>query len=105
MRTVRLIIAALLAMSLAILPVSAGMTAMHAAKTEMSTNASGDSCPCCDPANTCAADICTAKCFNAAALLVEGQPFAESLLKRFVGTGLTAMSPFAPQPDPPPPRS
>jgi hypothetical protein len=105
MRTVRLVIAALLAMSLAILPVWAGMAAMHAAKTEMSMSASGVSCPCCDTANKCASDICMVKCFNAAALLVEGQPFEESLLKLFVGTGLTAMSPFAPQPDPPPPRS
>ena len=105
MRTVRLIIAALLAMSLAILPVSAGMAAMQAADTKMSMSASGDSCPCCDTANKCASDICMVKCFNAAALLVDVQPLAESLLKRFVGTGLTAMSPFAPQPDPPPPRS
>jgi len=105
MRAIRLIIAGLLAASLTILPLSAGMAMANAAKSEMSMSASVDDCPCCNPAKTCAADHCLFACYNAPAISAGGLPLVQPPPQPLVGIGLTTMSPFLRQPDPPPPRS
>lgn len=104
MRSVRLIIAVLLAASLAILPMSAAMAMTHAAKAEMSMGASGDNCPCCNAARKCATDTCQFKCFSAPAIL-EGAPLAQPRPELFIAIGEATLSPFLARPDPPPPRS
>ncbi|HET6222015.1 MAG TPA: hypothetical protein VFE11_07610, partial [Dongiaceae bacterium] len=62
MRTVRLFIAALLALSLAVLPASAAMARTHIANADMTMSAvddaGGDDCPCCSGGWKCASRIC-----------------------------------------------
>jgi len=105
MRFIRLVIAVLLAASVAILPVSAGMAKLHAAKAEMSMSAPDSDCPCCNAAHKCATDICTLMCYNSAALSVEGPPLVGPLPQPFIDMVSVTMSPFSQRPDPPPPRS
>jgi hypothetical protein len=64
MRVIRFVIAALLTMSLAVLPMSAGMAMSHDTMAEMNTGASGHDCPCCNAAHKCAPDNA---CSNASA--------------------------------------
>lgn len=105
MRTIRLAIAVLLAMSLTILPVSAAMNVGHVAKAEMSMGASGDDCACCNATKKCLTDICMFKCYNAPAISVEGMPSAQPLPQPYVAIRAAFLSPFSTRPDPPPPRS
>ena len=105
MRSFRLIIAVLLAVSLSIVPVSAAMAVMHVGAAEMSVSEPGSDCPCCDAAHKCATDICTLKCHSSTAISVELKPLTERLPQRFAVMGAIRPSPFSPQPDPPPPRS
>jgi len=105
MRFIRLVIAVLLATSVAMLPVSAGATKLHAAEAEMSMGAPGSDCPCCDAAHKCATDVCTLKCCNTVALAVEQAPLAGPFVQPFNELAGAAMSPFLQRPDPPPPRS
>lgn len=110
MRILRLLIAVLLATSLSVLPVSAGMAKMHAAKAEMtmsaSSDAGGDDCVCCSPAGKCSTtSICLLKCFNVPAVLINGLPVTQPVPQLFVDIGWVAPSPFSLRPDPPPPRS
>lgn len=104
MRAVRFAISALLAMALAVLPVSAGLAKPAAAQAEMSMGAPDDNCPCCDTTNDRAADVCHLKCCNAAAVLVEGQPLMPPTPGTDGNTVSGALSPFSRPPDPPPPR-
>lgn len=104
MRAIRLMIAVLIAVILAAAPVTASL-AKDTAKAEMSMSSADSSCPCCDATKKCATDICTLKCYTAAAIRVEEQSLAEPLPSLIVGMGVAAMSPFAQGPDPPPPRS
>jgi hypothetical protein len=105
MRLIRLVIAGLLAASVAVLPVSVGMAKLHEAKAEMSMSAPDSDCPCCNAAHKCATDICTLKCYNSAALYVEGQLLVGPLPEPLIEMASPAMSPFSQRPDPPPPRS
>jgi hypothetical protein len=105
MRFIRVVIAVLLAVSLAILPVSSAMAAMHAGNPEMSMSAPDSDCACCNAAHKCATDICTLKCYNSAALYVEGQLLVGPLPQPLIDMASPAMSPFSQRPDPPPPRS
>ena len=73
MRTLRLIIALLVAASLAVLPAWASLANLHAAKAEMTMSGSGDSCPCCDATHECATDTCTSMCYSTPAISVEEQ--------------------------------
>jgi hypothetical protein len=104
MRAVRLAIAALLAMALAVLPISAGLAKPAAAQTEMSMGAPDDGCPCCDTANDHAGDICHLKCCSATAIPVEGQPPARPGSAVKIHMMAARLSPFSVPPDPPPPR-
>lgn len=105
MRLIRLVIAVLLAASVAVLPVSAGVTKLHAAKAAMSMSAPDSDCPCCNAAHKCATDVCTLKCYNTVALAVEQAPFAGPFVEPLIELADAAMSPFLQRPDPPPPRS
>ena len=91
MRAIRLAIAVLIAASLAAVPVTASLAGPHAAKAEMSMSASDGSCPCCDATHKCATDICTLKCYSAAAISVEEQPLTEPVPNSTVGMGVAAM--------------
>ena len=104
MRALRLIMAVLLAASLAVLPVSASMAMTHAAKAKMSMSASGADCPCCNAAKKCATDICMFKCFSTPAISVDGFPLAQPLPEPLIAVRVAALSPFSRQLDPPPPR-
>lgn len=68
MPILRIILAALIGLSLAVMPVAAAMakpmTAMeHCDKKGMGAKGMDD-CPCCDKANACAAESCALKCFK-----------------------------------------
>ena len=105
MRAIRLIVVVLLAASLGILPVSAGIAMTHAAKAEMSMSASGTDCPCCNAAKKCVTDHCQFKCFNTPAISVDGFPLAQPVPEPLAPVCVAALSPFSRQLDPPPPRS
>ena len=108
MRVLRLLIAVLLATSLAVLPVSAVMAMTHAANSDMTMSASGDNggddCACCSPTGKCSTRICVLKCFNVPAVLIEGLPMTQPLPQLLVDIDRATMSPFSTRPDPPPPR-
>jgi hypothetical protein len=102
---IRLLIAVLLATSLAILPVSAGMAMAHAAKAEMAMSASDGDCPCCNAAHKCAPDTCMLKCFSVSAIALDARPAVHPVPAPFPELGVTTLVAFSPRPDPPPPRS
>lgn len=105
MRIIRSIVAALLALSLIVVPI-AGATAMpHASKAEMSMSASGDDCPCCNAAHKCPSDTCILKCYMGPALFVARMASMRPLPQVFAPMGAAQLSPFAPRPELPPPRS
>jgi hypothetical protein len=101
MRRFRLICALVLAASLAVLPVAAGLAMAHAARAQSSMMASGGDCPCCKPAKT---DGCFLVCCHLQALTVDGSAMAAFAPVRFVAPGEDAIEASAPKPDPPPPR-
>jgi len=108
MRTIRLMIVALFAVNLAIVPISAAMamSAMsHGAKTEMSMSSSMHDCPCCNAAKKCATDLCQFKCFGTPAISVRGLSLVEPLPETLIAGATAAWSPVTLRPDPPPPRS
>lgn len=101
MRVLRPIRSLLLAVGLAVLPVSAAMAMTHAVKAEISMGSPGEDCPCCNPAKT---DACPLKCCHLQALTVEGfAPFNAAPAdfgahKAHLGIAVSL------RPDPPPPR-
>lgn len=105
MRGFRLVIAVMLAASLAILPASAAMAVSHAAKAEMSMTAAGSDCPCCDAAHKCSPDTCMISCHGVSAISAVGPDLIQPLPELFVDMGPADLSPFSARPDPPPPRS
>jgi hypothetical protein len=107
MRGVRFILALVLATSLIILPMSAGMAMshVHASKTEMGMGTSGADCPCCNAAHKCAADTCMLKCFSVSALALEARPLMQPFVTVFAAVVMKRLVGYAPRPDPPPPRS
>lgn len=105
MRTIRLIITALVAVNLAVVPMSAAMAMFHGANVQMSMSSSMDDCPCCNAAKKCATDLCQFKCFNTPAISVHGLPLVRPLTEPLIAGPTAPWSPFALRPDPPPPRS
>ena len=105
MRTIRLIIVALLAIGLAVVPMSAVMAQSHGAKAAASMSSSMDDCPCCNAAKKCETDLCQFKCFNTPAVSVHGLPLVRPLPEPLFAGATAAWSPLALRPDPPPPRS
>ena len=105
MRVIRFVIAALLTMSLAVLPMSAGMAMSRTAMAEMSTGASGHDCPCCNAAHKCAPDQCMLKCFSVSAIALDVSPLVAPLPAPFAAATMTTLVAFSARPDPPPPRS
>jgi len=105
MRVIRFVIAALLTMSLAVLPASAGMAMSHSAMAEMSAGASGHDCPCCNAAHECASDQCMLKCFSVSAIGIDVSPLVAPLPAPFAAAAMTTLVAFSARPDPPPPRS
>jgi hypothetical protein len=105
MRMCRLVIAVLLAVSFAALPIAAGMARVQAMSSEMSMDASPDDCPCCDAAHKCPADACMVKCFNVSAIAIATPTVAAPLPPLFDPIGSLPWMAFLPRPDPPPPRS
>jgi len=101
MRSFRLICALVLAVGLAILPVSAAF-AMSQAQTHAGMSDTGDDCPCCKPAQQ---DGCLLKCCHVQALIVDGFATTRPGPISFLATGADRFMAFAPRPDPPPPRS
>lgn len=104
MPIVRFIFAALLALSLIVVPMAA--TAMpHVSKAEMSMSASGDDCPCCNAAHKCSSDTCMLKCYMGPALFVARMASMQPLPQVFAPMSAAQLSPFAARPELPPPRS
>ena len=104
MRAIRLAIAALIALALAVAPISAGFAKPTAAKTEMGMSMPDADCPCCDTQRDPSADVCPLKCCSAA-VLAEALPLAGPRAAGTVDTVAAVLAPFSPPPDPPPPRS
>jgi hypothetical protein len=104
---VRFLIAVLMALSLAAAPVSASVPKPQGAahQTQHMSTGAPDDCPCCDMNHGQAADACPLKCCSLAAILVEGQALTAPRPKPDVDIPAAGLSPFSPQPDPPPPRS
>lgn len=102
MRFLRLMSALVLAVALAILPVSAATAMTHAAKAEMSMSSSGDDCPCCD---VNAADACSLKCCQLQALTIDALDLLKAEPEDFDPLPRDLAIAVSLQPDPPPPRS
>jgi hypothetical protein len=102
MRFCRLILAGLLAASVALLPVSAAMAMTHAAKAEMSMSASGDDCPCCKSAQ---ADACPFTLCSLQAISVDGPAMLMPTPACFAERGPQILAGVSLRPTPPPPRS
>ncbi|MFZ1101309.1 MAG: hypothetical protein WAN86_00230 [Hyphomicrobiaceae bacterium] len=104
MRAVRHIVVVLIAFALVLVP-AAGLAKLQAMPQEMSAGASQDACHCCDPAPASVADVCLLKCCNVAAVPVEAHAFSGVRIVSAADTTAAALTPFAQQPDLPPPRS
>jgi hypothetical protein len=105
MRAFRLAIAALTALALAALPLSAGVAKPLASKAETSMAAPDHACPGADTSHDQDAGVCSMQCCTTAAILVEAQPFAGQLRVLATDMAAAALVPFTLPPDPPPPRS
>jgi hypothetical protein len=105
MRAVRLAIAALIAVALAVLPMSAGLAQPPAGKAEMRMTAPNDAHPGCDATYGHAADLCNLKCCGVIAILVEGQVLPKTRPRPRMDKVAAPLEPFTQPPDPPPPRS
>jgi hypothetical protein len=119
MRAVRLVIAALVGMALAVAPVSAAFAmasaphsqaveAMPSGHHHAAMNASAppdDGCPCCDATQDMSAAVCILKCCSVVAILVDAQLSTGMTAVPNADITAAALSPFSRQPDPPPPRS
>jgi hypothetical protein len=103
MRAVRLILVVLIALALAVLPVSAGLAMPHGTMHETGMNASDD-CPCCDKTPDRAAHVCHVKCCGAVAILAAEQSLAAPRAEAASEMPAAVLSPFISRPDPPPPR-
>lgn len=103
MLAVRLVLAALIALALAVLPVSAGLAMPHGTMHETGMNAPDD-CPCCGKTPDPAAHVCHVKCCGAVAILAAQQPLAGPRAEAADEMPATALSPFMSRPEPPPPR-
>lgn len=102
MRSFRLVCALVLAVGLAVLPVSASFAMPHAAKSEAGMMASGDDCPCCTPAK---AESCPLICCHVQAVAVDGPVLAKPAMPRLVPCSAQRPLAIDLRPDPPPPRS
>lgn len=105
MRIARSIFAALLAVSLAVVPMVAATAMPHASKAEMTMSAPGDDCPCCNAAHKCPSDTCVFKCYMGPALFVARMELMQPLPQVFAPMSAAQLSPFAARPELPPPRS
>ena len=105
MRLLRVVLALLLAASIAASPAMAGMALSKSAKAEMSMGSSADHCPCCDKTKKCPADHCMLQCYDVPAIVSATIVLQRSLHHTFARVDAVAPSPFPPRPDPPPPRS
>lgn len=105
MRIVRSILAALLALSLAVVPIAAATAMPHASKVEMAMSTSGGDCPCCNASHKCPSDTCILKCYMGPALFVARMLPVQPLRPILTPTRASQLSPFAPRPELPPPRS
>jgi len=103
MRAIRLVIAALIALALAALPVSASVAKPHGTAPEMSMSAP-DHCSSGDTTHDRGEDVCQLKCCSTVAVLSRELPLAAPHGETVVDTPAASLSPFQPEPDPPPPR-
>jgi hypothetical protein len=90
-----------LAASLAILPVSATLAMMHAAKPDVAMMATSDDCPCCKPA---VSNTCLFKCCHVQALVVDGRVLSKPASPVFFEPSVAFFVAVVLGPDPPPPR-
>jgi hypothetical protein len=122
MRAIRLVIAALVGLALAVAPVSAGFAQppmgmapdMHAdmhpgvgadtGHVGMSTSRHEIADPCCD-AMPNAAMVCSLKCCSVLAILIDGHPLPEHGATAHPDAVASVLSPFTRQPESPPPRA
>jgi hypothetical protein len=118
MRAVRIVIAALVGMVLAVTPVSAAFamaSAPHSQAVEamptaqhhpaVSVSAPDNACLCCDATRDMPAAVCILKCCSVVAILVDVLPWTPAASAPHADIAVAALSPFSRQPDPPPPRS
>lgn len=105
MRIVRSILAALLALSLVVVPMAAASAMPDTSKAEMTMSASSDDCPCCNAAHKCPSDTCILKCHMGPTLLVTRILTPQPLRPVLTPTRSARLSPFPPHPELPPPRS
>jgi len=101
MRIARLILAGLLAASLAVLPVSAAVTMTHATNAEIGMGASGDDCPCCKSVRP---DACPLAGCYMQAISVAGPALATPTAASFDEPGSQILVGLSLPPNPPPPR-
>src|SRR5882724_4337841 len=97
MRSLRFILALVLATTLTLLPISAGIAKSHGSEAGISMSEAGHDCPCCNAMQECASDICILKCFSAAATTVDGPLLVQPLPQSFVQIGALAPPPFSPR--------
>lgn len=103
MRTVRLVLALLIAAGLAMLPVSAAMAISHVSSADMHMSAPQDGGSCCDHADGHGCPL--ALCCHIQLAMAEQPQFAGRLASLLAPIPLTVEPGAALGPDPPPPRS
>jgi hypothetical protein len=91
-----------LTVSLAVLPLSAAVAMGHGAKAEMAMSATGDDCPCCQPA---VSDACPLVCCHVTALAASGWMIARPRVGSPLDAEAGAFVANIVRPEPPPPRS
>ena len=104
MRVVRHVVVSLIALALAFAPAAGFARALPTMQDEMSAGAPEDGRSCTDASRHRTADVCLLKCCSTVAILVEEQPVPQRLAVAAAESAVAALSPFARQPDPPPPR-
>ena len=107
MRSVRTIVAVLIALGLTLSPVAAGMVQVKMVKCdhEMMMVMDQDDCACCDEAAKCPPSACLLKCFNSQAVRSSDAPPLALVHERLGAvSAVTARSQTFP-PEPPPPRA
>lgn len=107
MRMLRLILAVLISLGVAVGPATAAMP--HAAQTAMSmevvSDAPADDCTCCDVTHKCAMSSCIVTCHVAPALVLAQLALPAPLPFVHPAARVVPLATVAWRPEPPPPRS
>ena len=119
MRSVRIIIAVLIALGLTLSPVAAGMLQAKMVKCDHERTMQHDQmvdheqdmksgqadCLCCQDAAACPPSSCAAKCFDSVIGLVDTSIFVQPIAERLHDFSAVAVTSLGYPPEPPPPRA